>query len=49
MQAPPALEAMTKPNLDKELKDLIESGEELSVTDPVFPGEKSLNLVITFE
>mmetsp|Transcript_19010 Transcript_19010/g.35300 ORF Transcript_19010/g.35300 Transcript_19010/m.35300 type:complete len:428 (-) Transcript_19010:49-1332(-) len=49
MQAPPALEAMTRPNLDKELKDLIESGEELSVTDPVFPGEKSLNLIITFE
>ena len=48
MQAPPALEAMTRPNLDKPLKDLIENGEELTITDPVFPGSKSLALSVVF-
>ena len=47
MQAPPALEAMTRPNLDKPLSDLIDSGEELTITDPVFPGSKSLGLCVT--
>ena len=44
-----ALEKMTHGNLDKPLKDLIESGEELDVTDPVFPGSKSLSLCVNFE
>ena len=50
MQKPPALEKMLRPNLDKPLLTLIQkSGEELTVTDPVFPGEKALTLKIEFE
>ncbi|GMI39576.1 hypothetical protein TeGR_g12081, partial [Tetraparma gracilis] len=49
MQAPPALEQQLRPNLDKPLKDLIESGDEITVTDPVFPGSKSLALKVVFE
>jgi len=48
MQAPPALEKMTSPNLDKPLSELFDSGDELTITDPVFPGSKSLSLVVTF-
>ena len=48
MQAPPALEKMTNPNLNKPLLELFDSGDELTVTDPVFPGSKSLSLVVTF-
>ena len=48
MQAPPALEKMTNPNLRKQISELMDSGEELTVTDPVFPGDKSLPLIITF-
>lgn len=49
MQKPPALEKMLRPNLDKALISLIhESGEEVTVTDPVFPGEKALTLEVTF-
>lgn len=46
MRKPVALEAATRPNLDKALKDLIVSGEELVVTDRVFP-DTSLGLVVT--
>mmetsp|Transcript_43777 Transcript_43777/g.64279 ORF Transcript_43777/g.64279 Transcript_43777/m.64279 type:complete len:348 (-) Transcript_43777:97-1140(-) len=49
MQKPPALEKMTRPNLDRLLVDLIADGEELTVTDPVFPGDLSLALSIFFE
>ena len=38
MPKPPALEKFTRPNLDKALNVLIGSGEELTVTDPMFPG-----------
>ena len=48
MQAPPTLEKMTSPNLDKPLSELFDSGDELTITDPVFPGSKSLSLVVTF-
>lgn len=48
MQKPPALEKMLRPNLDKQLVTLIETGEELTVTDPVFPGEKALTLKVEF-
>lgn len=47
MRKPVALEAATRANLDKPLKDLITSGEELVVTDQVFP-DTSLGLVVTF-
>lgn len=46
MRKPAALETATWPNLDKPLKDLIVSGEELVVTDRVFP-DTSLGLVVT--
>lgn len=35
MQKPPALEALTRGNLNKPLHELIHSGELLSVTDPM--------------
>lgn len=37
MQSPASLEEATRPNLEKKLKDLLEDGEELSVSDPAFP------------
>ena len=49
MRKPVALEKATKGNLDKTLKELISSGEELVITDPVFPSDTSLGLVVTFE
>ena len=48
MQKPPALEKATRVNLDKPLSDLIKSGEDLAVTDPVLQSI-SLALNITFE
>lgn len=48
MRKPMALEKATRKNLDKTLKDLICDGEELTVTDPVFP-DTSLGLVVKFE
>jgi ubiquitin-activating enzyme E1 C len=48
MQKPAALQKITKVNLDKKLNDLIEDGEELTITDPLFPGT-SLGLSIFFE
>jgi NEDD8-activating enzyme E1 len=44
MQKPPALEQATRPNLDKALSSLIEPGEEISVTDPLF---QNINLVLS--
>ncbi len=48
MQKPPALEKATRPNLDKALNVLIQDGEELTVTDPMF-SDTSVGLVIYFE
>lgn len=48
MRKPTALEKATRGNLDKPLRELITSGEELVITDPVFP-DTSLGLVVTFE
>ncbi|CAB9500648.1 activating enzyme E1 catalytic subunit [Seminavis robusta] len=48
MQKPPALEKATRPNLDKPLSALIESGEELTVTDPVLE-HVSVTVRVTFE
>lgn len=48
MRKPVALEKATKGNLDKSLKELMISGEELVITDPVFP-DTSLGLIVTFE
>ena len=47
MRKPAALEKATRGNLNKPLKELIASEEELVVTDSVFP-DTSLGLVVTF-
>jgi len=49
MQKPPSLEQMTRPNLDKPLQELICDGEELTITDPSFPSDTSLGLIVIFE
>ena len=36
-QAPPALYESTKANLEKLVSDLVQEGEELTVTDPKLP------------
>jgi ubiquitin-activating enzyme E1 C len=38
MQQPASLEAQTRPNLDKPLRDLFPDGAYLNVTDPALPG-----------
>ena len=48
MQKPPALEKATRPNLDKPLSDLIVSGEEIAITDPMLVSI-NLSIAITFE
>uniref|UniRef100_A0A7S4ITB9 NEDD8-activating enzyme E1 catalytic subunit n=2 Tax=Odontella aurita TaxID=265563 RepID=A0A7S4ITB9_9STRA len=48
MQKPPSLEKATRPNLDLALSALIKEGEELTVTDPIFPN-LNLSLSIYFE
>ena len=48
MQKPPALNASTKPNLDKALSELVAEGEEIAVTDPVLQ-HTHLSLAIAFE
>lgn len=49
MQKPPSLEQMTRPNLNKPLQELICDGEELTITDPSFPSDMSLGLIVIFE
>lgn len=36
MQSPESLEKMTRPNLEKKLKELVSNGQEVGVTDPAF-------------
>jgi len=48
MQKPPALEAMTRSNLDKALELLIQDNEELTVTDPSL-AHASVGICIHFE
>ncbi|GAA5899723.1 hypothetical protein JCM5296_004206 [Sporobolomyces johnsonii] len=47
LQAPPQLEAATRPNLTKTLGELMQSGDVLTVTDAGLPF--SLDLVVEFE
>jgi len=47
MQKPPALEKATRPNLDKVISSLIQNGEELVVTDTMFP-DINLTLLVSF-
>lgn len=46
LQAPPQLEATTRPNLEKTLGELFTSGDTLTVTDAGLPF--SLNLEVSF-
>lgn len=47
MVAPPQLEEFTRPNLAKHLSELIESGEEISVTDSTLPLD--MRLIVSFD
>lgn len=44
---PPQLNELTKPNLDKRLKDLLDSGEEVAITDPGLPFSLRLNVIFS--
>jgi ubiquitin-activating enzyme E1 C len=44
-QAPTQLNEQTKPNLKKRLGELLESGEEVAVTDPALPFSLRLNII----
>lgn len=46
LQAPPQLEEATRPNLEKRLEELIDNGEEISITSTSLPF--SLNLKIKY-
>jgi hypothetical protein len=47
MQAPPALEARTRPNLTRTLSELLVSGERITVTDPGLPFSIDVEVVLT--
>jgi ubiquitin-activating enzyme E1 C len=44
-QFPPGLEEQTRHNLPKKLSALVESGEEVVITDPAFPLQFKYKLV----
>jgi ubiquitin-activating enzyme E1 C len=44
MQAPPQLNALTRPNLEKRLSELIKDGEEVTVTDASLPLSMQLKI-----
>ncbi|KAI5801616.1 hypothetical protein DFH27DRAFT_63006 [Peziza echinospora] len=44
-QGPPQLREQTAPNLDRKLRELISSGEEVGITDPGLPFSLRLNVV----
>lgn len=48
MQKPKFLEQATRPNLTKSLSELLDDDDEVTVTDPVFPGDVALSLKISF-
>lgn len=48
MQKPPALNAASRPNLDKPLSELVDEGEEIAVTDPVLQ-HVHLSLALRFQ
>jgi len=48
MQKPPALNAASRPNLDKALSELVDEGEEIAVTDPVLQ-HAHLSLAVRFQ
>jgi ubiquitin-activating enzyme E1 C len=48
MQKPPALNAASRPNLDKALSELVDEGEEITVTDPILQ-HTHLSLAVRFK
>jgi ubiquitin-activating enzyme E1 C len=46
MQKPPALEKVTRPNLDKAITTLVQEEEEILVTDPIL---ESINLTLRIQ
>eukprot|EP00640_Fibrocapsa_japonica_P009740 CAMPEP_0113942566 /NCGR_PEP_ID=MMETSP1339-20121228/8257_1 /TAXON_ID=94617 /ORGANISM="Fibrocapsa japonica" /LENGTH=86 /DNA_ID=CAMNT_0000947085 /DNA_START=7 /DNA_END=267 /DNA_ORIENTATION=+ /assembly_acc=CAM_ASM_000762 len=48
MPKPPALEKATRINLEQPLPSLITDGEEITVTDPVFPQGVGVEIAIKF-
>jgi len=46
MQAPPPLEIQTRPNLEKKMKELVDVGDEVTVTDASLP--ISMQLIVAF-
>lgn len=48
MRKPKSLEQTTRPNLEKPLSELLEDDDEITVTDPVFPGDVSLTIKLSF-
>ena len=48
MRKPKMLEEATRPNLEKPLSSLLADDADITVTDPVFPGDVSLTLKISF-
>jgi len=48
MPKPPALEKALAGNLKRSLEDLELGGAEVTITDPIFPGDTSLQLKIVF-
>lgn len=47
LQAPPQLEEATRPNLNKRLDELVDNGEEVSITSSSLPF--SLNLKVLYK
>jgi ubiquitin-activating enzyme E1 C len=45
MQAPKPLEEATRPNLEKPLKELLSSGDEITITDSTLPF--SMQVILT--
>lgn len=43
--APPSLEEQTRANLTRMLSELVEEGEEITVTDPRLPFQMSLRIL----
>ncbi|KAF2229187.1 putative NEDD8 activating enzyme [Viridothelium virens] len=46
-QAPPALEEQTRPNLKRKIKELLEDGEEIAVSDPAFQIDFKFKMVFS--
>ena len=49
MQKPPSLEQATRPNLTKPLSELLQDDDLLTIVDPVFSGDTSLDVLISFQ